>query len=155
LIDTCTYLIKQSTSASHINDGAVSNGFHAHIQKKRTTLWLWLNSDPTELVTVVFHAADGPTRPRFRVCAGIDDSISADDAYTLLQGAVTHFAEINHTTKDNICLWIEQGHELSRDDRIWPLFDRATTEDCEAPADETYPHQNRWPKQQRTWQFKP
>jgi hypothetical protein len=161
-IDICTNLIRNSTSASNINDNADPDAFESDIQMHRTMLWLYVNDAPPQMVTIVFHALGGGTDsqpkrcPRFCVCAGIDALIDDDTACSLLDQAVDQFVRINGTSRKNVYVWTVDGIRPMPGDRIYPIFQRVTTKDTSDTPDGT-PHNYtnvRWPPNQTTWQLK-
>lgn len=157
----CTRLIMQATAT--LDRGAKWSTYLENIASNRTTLWLWL--DPVHLypMTVAFHAADGPPHGsgRFFVCAGVDESISDDDAAALWLAAVVQFASSNGVTTDNIYLWADatDGEPTNRD-RIFNIFTKVARF-AGAPKNEPYANtgmspssdNKRWPTSLCTRQF--
>jgi hypothetical protein len=160
----CTRLITDATASSTIDRGAKGSTYLENIVFNRTTLWLWI--DPVHLypMTVAFHAADGPPygSGRYYVCAGVDESISDDDATNLWLAAIMRFASINGVTTDNIYLWADSKEgEPNNKDRIFNIFTKVASF-AGAAINEPYPNtgmslasdNSRWPTSLYTRQFK-
>jgi hypothetical protein len=146
LTGVCTALIKQSTAISQIDRGATRCAYRTNIRKRRTTLWLWLDPVHLQFMTVAFHSCDQPVHGpgRFYVCAGVDLTISDDDAFGLWKDAVRQFAVINGTTTDQIYLWADKTDGEPRSgDRIYPTFCKMITV-AGSLTEETYTNV-RWP----------
>jgi hypothetical protein len=162
----CIGFLQNSTSKSGINSNAAEAykrefALQRNIEAGRATLWLWKDSNSIPRLTIVFHASDGNAGagvppPRFFVCAGLDQSLSSDQALTLLKGAVSQFASNNHVNTDKIWLFTEEGKSPMQGDFIFEIFETVITNDCQKPGGTHEPFDNkRFPNSIRTYQLNP
>jgi hypothetical protein len=134
-----------------------------NINKQRTSVWNWVRPiafGPS--MTVVFHAAEGPSFQRFFVCAGTDGTLTDADAASLWEAAVKQFA-VNNTSGNTtlIYVWTSQLYPIINtlpvDSIINQMINRDKT--LNGPRPEIYSvtfdgkKNVRWPTALTTWQF--
>jgi hypothetical protein len=179
---TCTQLIRESTSTSHINDGISPSAYNINIRRLRAALWL---RTVDSQVTVAFNVLEGPTDqqkrcPKFLICAGISQDIynnlsnpftAEDPTYRSIRQAAVYFLTNNQDTPDpsayrgRLYLWVDQNNQPQNGDWIYPIFqcaifnDTAIQEGNTPPEShdgvpEQYPNQTRWTNSMKTWKLK-
>ncbi len=150
-------LLKDSTSHSMIDSDMLLTVVENNMNYYRTTFWNWGATSTTPKMTVVFHGADGPSSPRFYVCAGIDSGLGVDDAVILWKAAVAQFRSNNGgPSAYAIYTWTQTGpaFAVESSDRISHVIDQLLHDGTINTAyNEPCYTNTRWPANVTTWRF--
>jgi hypothetical protein len=129
----CENLLLQSTVNAATDPYLADKTYGWNQSFLRETVWLWINysGSSSQLVTVVFHGADGPNKQRYNVCFGISNSLGGSGANaTLVSGlcasAAKQFASNNSKTTE-LYLWYATGEEPICSDPIYPALQAMIT----------------------------